>query len=235
MFITLKEKKYRNYSRKREISDCEESLMKTILSIDFDIVMAPSIEIYNAIVPKYNWEEIAVHEPFAALAYPDYEHYQKLVNFIINLLPHLNKNQIVVIENHGKIVNHVPVNEDYRIINIDHHHDVWYPPDPKCRDNDSVNCANWVRKLYETGYLKESVWVKNLNSADVDYMYSHIINKTYNFSEWIEKNENFIPDQLVLSLSEPWVPTRIRPLFYLILDILNKYYNTHFNIEYEDD
>ena len=32
--------------------------IKTILTIDFDIIMAPSIELYNDKVPKISWEEL---------------------------------------------------------------------------------------------------------------------------------------------------------------------------------
>ena len=32
--------------------------MKKILSIDFDIIMAPCIEIYNDMVPSLDWKEL---------------------------------------------------------------------------------------------------------------------------------------------------------------------------------
>lgn len=32
--------------------------MKNIITIDFDIIMAPSISFYNELVPKTTWEEL---------------------------------------------------------------------------------------------------------------------------------------------------------------------------------
>lgn len=32
--------------------------MKNIITIDFDIIMAPCIQLYNNIVPNFNWEQL---------------------------------------------------------------------------------------------------------------------------------------------------------------------------------
>jgi hypothetical protein len=38
--------------------------MKNILSIDFDIIMAPTIELYNNKVPQSDWEESLLQDPY---------------------------------------------------------------------------------------------------------------------------------------------------------------------------
>ena len=39
-----------------------------------------------------------------------------------------------------------------------------------------------------------------------------------------------IPDELIICLSEPWVPYSYRPLFYLLMDYCNDKFDTHYNI-----
>ena len=208
--------------------------MKTVLSIDFDIIMAPTIELYNNLVPKQRWESMENENPLCALAYPDLTHYQNLVNYIISLLPKLNKDNIFIIENHGKIIDYITKDDEpMRVINIDHHHDVWYPNG----QYDKITCANWVQKLDELKQIKEYIWIKNKNSIfPVSKEHENIITEHYNLQDlFMEGTLNDIvgvPDILVLCLSEPWIPVRYRPLFFLILDILNNYYNTHFPIRY---
>lgn len=204
--------------------------MKTVLSIDFDIIMAPTIQTYNPMVPKVDWDTMAKDQPLCALAYPDYRHYQNLFNYIVSLLPKLKKENIYIIENHGKLFDYIPKNEYIDLINIDHHHDVTYPNGPQ----DKVTCANWVKCIADIGLLHSYTWVKNNNSESGGEVCKPYINNTYDFQELFGDNPVKLkePDILVLCLSEPWVPPRVRPLFYLILDTLNNYYNTHFPIRY---
>ena len=68
----------------------------------------------------------------------------------------------------------------------------------------------------------------------IKFYNQHLINKIYDLQDLIGDNvlNNIIPnpDILILCFSEPWIPKRYHPLFFLILDLLNKYYDTHFSI-----
>ena len=51
-----------------------------VLSVDFDIIMAPDINLYNQFVPKINLEEIIKSHPQLVGLRADLRHYQKLIN-----------------------------------------------------------------------------------------------------------------------------------------------------------
>ena len=55
--------------------------MKTVLTIDFDIIMSPSINIYNDKVPRENWKELTQNPLFELLKF-DATHYKRLINLI---------------------------------------------------------------------------------------------------------------------------------------------------------
>jgi L-threonylcarbamoyladenylate synthase len=38
-------------------------------------------------------------------------------------------------------------------------------------------------------------------------------------------------DEIIICFSEPWIPNEYHELFFLWLDLCNKYYHTHFNVE----
>ena len=48
-----------------------------VLTIDFDIIMAPSINLYNNMVPKEDWDDLE-RNPQINLSFADYQIYQKL-------------------------------------------------------------------------------------------------------------------------------------------------------------
>ena len=97
-----------------------------VLSIDFDIIMAPVIEYYNNMVPKKDWEQIQNENPGMITPKADLHHF----NFIIQLLEkHLNNiDNLYIAFNHKKIIDFLENEESFSIINIDHHHDLGYEP-----------------------------------------------------------------------------------------------------------
>lgn len=48
--------------------------MKNILTIDFDIIMAPCIDLYNNLVPFTPWDKL-LKNPYIELATADLIHY----------------------------------------------------------------------------------------------------------------------------------------------------------------
>ena len=86
--------------------------MKNILTIDFDIVMAPCIELYNNMVPDMDWD-IMTDFPQGQLFNADLNLYQFLTNKLLYLLEKMNKEDIFVIEDHGQIIKYL----DYAKLN----------------------------------------------------------------------------------------------------------------------
>ena len=115
------------------------------------------------------------------------------------------------------------------MINIDHHHDLGYAPPDKEEEN-LPNCSNWCLYLLQEDLINSYTWYNNSNSDLPKEEYINNI-QIYNF-ESFQPELIPIPDELIICISEPWVPPYIRPLFYSLIDITNNYYNTHFDIIY---
>lgn len=199
-------------------------MMQTIVSIDFDIIMAPSINLYNNIVPAISWANLE-DDPYFQLLKIDATHYQKILGYIMKCIKVLPKDKIHFIEDHSQAV--CFINDKCNLINIDHHHDIGYGPDILTQE--SPTCANWVYYLYKNNYINTYTWINNDNSIapeDNNQLVPIITHGLRNF----DLMEFEVPEELIICLSEPWTPPYIRPLFYTIMDICNKYYDTHFDI-----
>lgn len=199
--------------------------MNTVVTIDFDIIMAPSINLYNNLVPANSWEKLE-EDPYFKLLKIDGIHYQKILNYIMKCILVLPKEHIHFIEDHGQVVRYIK--EKCNLINIDHHHDVGYGED--LEKQESPTCANWVRHLYKTNLLNSYTWINNDNSDQIPPNNKMNISITIQDLHSFDLDTLIIPNELIICLSEPWTPPYIRPLFYTIMDICNKYYNTHFDI-----
>lgn len=207
--------------------------MKTILSIDFDIIMAPSISIYNDKVPSASWD-VLQKEPLYNLTYADLNHYQKLIQIILYLTNFLQEKQVHFIYDHEQIVNYIPKNEQFILWNIDHHHDLGYDEESlKSLENKKVTCANWVKWLFDNHYnVIQYYWIKNENSLPCNEKSQSFLNITDDFRTVdINKLLSIRPDELIICLSSPWIPPHIRSLFFIFMDICNRIYDTHYEIE----
>ena len=138
--------------------------MYNIVSIDFDIIMAPSIELYNNIVGPNRWEEDFIYNPQLALSQADLIHYKNLTNWLLDVVPQMDPSNIHFIENHEDIVKYC--DRECSITNIDHHHDIVYNKDEIniILPDDKLNCGNWVKYLFENNKLKYYHWINNGNS-----------------------------------------------------------------------
>lgn len=205
--------------------------MKNILTIDFDIIMAPCIDLYNNLVPFTPWDKL-LKNPYIELATADLIHYQRLTNFFINdICNKIQKEKIHFIENHGLTIKYIPKDENFNIINIDHHHDLGYQ-----KDKEKINCANWVYYIYKNPEYKMQnyIWINNENSLlPIEEYKKKIITKNINLKNFNFKLITDI-DELIICLSEPWIPYNYRNLFFVWIDIFNKIYNTSFILETED-
>lgn len=184
--------------------------MKNIITIDFDIIMAPCIELYNNLVPEKDWQQLQ-SIPQIQVATADLNLYARLTEYLLKIKNQISPKNIHFIVNHEDITYFIYPQEDITIYNIDHHHDCGYG-----KENNFLNlgCANWVY------FLKKKIsnftyhWICNNNSnfpeknelgyGLIDYYY--YIN-SFNF------NQLPIPDELVIVLSPEWVPPNFHPLY----------------------
>lgn len=188
-----------------------------IVSIDFDIIMAPSIEFYNNMVGSPNLFNDDLVKVFTA----DLVHYQRLTQWLMKQLSQVQPENIICIVSHEKLIDYV--SEGDTIINIDHHHDLGY----KNADNkklNKINCGNWAKHLLEEKIIQNYIWIKNENSNIVKEYDGSI--KEYNLKNY--QLDNLKADKIILCLSPEWITPQFKPLFFAWIDILNEYYHTDF-------
>lgn len=205
--------------------------MKNIVTIDFDIIMAPCIDLYNDLIAPNGWEYF-LHIPQLQTLTADLEHYQKITKWLIKTIKYLNKEDIVFIENHAQIINYLDTSERINIYNIDHHHDCGYRDDEnKSKDELNLTCGNWGLHLKHMNLLNKFVWINNENSNDPPRDKRQVNYVEYPLNTFNLDNLPY-PDKLIICLSEPWVPPMFRPLYFSWMDIFNEYFNTRFEVDY---
>jgi hypothetical protein len=188
-----------------------------ILSVDFDIIMAPSINLYNSLVKDgVNFSDIQDDYPLLSYVQADYTLYQKLVNYILDTVKNLPITSIRVARSHEDIKYILNDCENAHVYNIDHHHDLGYPTENPV-DNDYLDCSNWADYFIKRGNIVQYVWLKNKNS--IDHPFYNVT--SFNFNTL---NLRALPpmDKVFICLSPEWIPKNIYPLFYMILDIISK-------------
>lgn len=204
--------------------------MKTYLTIDFDIIMAPTIEMYNALACSEadGWERIVEKNPLLGLSYPSIEIFNKIIDYFKFLYDQgFNGQDIHIIENHHEIV--PLIKEEINLINVDHHHDIAYSDDDAFSVKD-LNCGNWVKFLKDSDLIHSYYWINDSNSrepwvGDCE----KIINKqiSIEITSLINLLKYDSIDKVIICFSAPWVPERYRGLF----DVLMKYIKALFNME----
>ena len=211
-----------------------------ILSIDFDIIMAPVIEYYNNMVPMKNWDEICTENPGMLCPKADLFHYNlilKLLNKLVN-----QDTSLYIAFNHKMIVDFIDDNDDIFLINIDHHHDLGYAEEDDTKEGTlkNLNCGNWVKYLFDKSQLREYVWINNRNSLDVtreliDNQVKNYNCKKINFENAEETILKFNYDKIFICLSPEWVPPYYHTLFYGLVDFINEKTNKHFIIHEDNE
>lgn len=202
--------------------------MKTILTIDFDIVMKNSIELYNNFAQSETWESKFKLSPLLKQLPIDGAMYQKLTKFLIKkIFSTLDKDKIHFLENHHNIVKYLSKDEQYHILNFDHHHDWCYDDQDYKNRIQKLNCGNWVKYLSDNGQLASYTWINNENSVQPTHQVSI---KQFKISDCaaLENFSNF--DEVYCVLSPEYVPPYYHHLFFIWMDIANSKYNTFFEL-----
>ena len=183
-----------------------------VVSIDFDIIMAPSIEFYNH---QVNFPDLFEH-PLMKLCPADLMHYNRLTVWLLKEINRLTDEDIIFIQSHEQIVNYINDKNTF-LINIDHHHDLGYIP-----QEDSLNCGNWAKHLLSNNLIKHYLWLKNESSVKPMFFngnYSERCLTKYNLEE-------LEADKIIICLSPQWIPPQYKHLFSLWLQMVNSTYGT---------
>lgn len=188
-----------------------------IVTIDFDIIMGPSIGVYNnAVNEDFKVDSIIEDYPFLSNVPADLNIYEYLTRYIVDVIKVLPQDKIQFIRSHEQIVPLVSKYRDANLINIDHHHDIGYEIEDWTKPIvGKPQCGNWVKKLFDTKVINHYDWVSNPLSDvlpdEVTELYAvedHLL-KDYSLIN-LTKNT----DVLIICQSFEWVPRMYQPLFY---------------------
>lgn len=190
---------------------------KNIVTIDFDIIMAPSIEIYNLFVSEINGVNYFAEQENHLLSFcnADLSIYSALSFYIYRMFEILHKEQIHFVYDHDQICKYIESDKKYNIYNIDHHHDCGYH-----HKNQMLYCGNWVIKLKEQNIINNYTWITDYSASNLP---DDIGNKKLIYDYDLYSLPS--PDILVICLSPSWIPKQFLPLFDIWIDFYNIYFN----------
>ena len=195
-----------------------------VLSVDFDIIMAPSINLYNNMVPANHWDDLLKSLPNLTTTPADLNIYSKILRYLLRTID--KTSSIFISYSHSFIQDYLKNDTNLNITNIDHHHDIFYDIKDKDKKLEECNCADWVKYFHDQGQLKNYTWVHNDNSCDpnfeVNFKYNKIPFKEFKFTDSYDK--------YFICLSPEWVPPYYHSLFYTLLDCLNEKNDYHLEI-----
>ncbi len=205
-----------------------EKFIPKILSIDFDIIMAPCIKLYNDMCddrenPTVIWQRLEQERGIENFLAYDATYLSDIAKLIkVNAID--QNCPLSLINNHNEIVEPLLATEDeFDLTNIDFHHDVLYYPSDTVRlvDMNQYNCGNWVYYLHKLGKLKSYTWVKapqsDLLSPEVDFHFDNIMP-----AKDIKKLIDIKFNHIYFCLSPQWVPYKYHHLYQLIADLCRK-------------
>lgn len=203
---------------------------KTLMTIDFDIIMGPCILFYNHLVPQSKWEDLNTYE-IANSLHADYGIYFKLTSYLCNLLKKLKSDQIVFVTGHDQVLNFIDKNEKYNIINIDHHHDLGYGNN--AQKGYELNCANWVKHMMDNNQCSSYMWVRNQDSdliGGVDQ--TDVTSLCTDILLTMDTNLDGLatPDLLCIVTSPQWVPPKFLYLLDCWLTMCESFYGHEFEL-----
>lgn len=195
--------------------------MVNVVTIDFDIIMAPSIESYNHWIDENCFIDDIVNDfPFFNDAMADLDIYTHLTKFILRACKIMPTENVHFIFDHQRVLDCVAnIDDKINLINIDHHHDLGYAVENWNLPVEGVGCGNWVKRMYEIKDINSYIWIRNTTS-DSNYppedAERKFLTDTFFIQDWYEDLEKIaeVTDVLIICASFSWVPERYRGLFY---------------------
>ena len=223
------------------------SVLRNVLSIDMDYIMAPCIQLYNdqwttvenngfnpiTMGGQAYWDKIE-----DLIGINDFLCYdEKKLEFIKNLATRIasevDTDHIYFGKEHDSILTFLCQDKDkadmvYNVYNIDHHHDIYYNTTQKQNVNrfGYAGMSDWVWYLYTYGKLNKYYWINNerskwgmVNKDDLK------LNAFLNFKKYMNDPsplENIKFDYLYICKSENYVP----PVYYHFYEDLRKELST---------
>lgn len=189
-----------------------------VVTIDFDIIMKPSISFYNDMVDVENPLKDYVEEFSYLTNIPaDLYIYDFISRYITKSMVGGCRN-VYFINSHESavdIIEKLPKDEEIHLYNIDHHHDLGYDMDDKdwimpARKSD---VGNWVKYCKDRRYIADYTWIHNDNSDPYPEEAKKYVKNDFDLKEVNLEDKDFIPDVLIICASFEWIPPVYQPLY----------------------
>lgn len=206
--------------------------MYQILTIDFDIIMAPSIQLYNDIIGDQKGINKVIKN-YPLLEYTltgDFFIYETLTRELMKLFKRVSAEKVKFISEHQTLIKLTEEFDRFDLINIDHHHDIGYNSTRPTTKIVRPECGNWVKYLSDKNKINQYIWIHNENSnfpengLSKPYLYDSVEIKNFNFDA-IEQI-----DKLIICNSPQWIPPNIQGLFMAWVSIAEEFYGKSFSI-----
>lgn len=188
-----------------------------VVTIDFDIIMAPIIGMYNGEIDENITIDFLIKQyPYLEYVPADLDIYAYLTDFITKVINRIPKTRVKFLRSHDEMVPCLDKRKEIELVNIDHHHDVGYDIENWKMPllGLDYDCGNWVKRLDDNGVLHSYTWVHNPTSDELtDPDAQHYITDQYLLKEFDLMGLVQDVDELYICGSFEWVPAKYQPLF----------------------
>lgn len=189
-----------------------------VVTIDFDIIMKPSIGFYNNMVDPEDPIKNYIEEfSFLANIPADLYIYDYLTRYITRAMVN-GCRDVYFINSHEAAISCIKglsLKEPVTLYNIDHHHDLGY--DKTANEwktlEKKVLVGNWVKYGKEKKYIDNYFWIHNDNSDPFPKEAQFLVKDDFDLKDINLNDDNFVPDVLILCASYEWVPPMYHSLY----------------------
>lgn len=187
--------------------------MKKVLTIDFDIFLRESINLYND--SDKTASDYLNDFSFIPLVPFDFINYKKITNLLLSY----KKEKIQFMDTHDEFVNLTRNEGPFELINIDYHHDLGYGENIKWNlPIKIVDEGNWVRKIWDLNRVNKYIWINDFNSEEVPARGRKFLTEQHYIDNY-DLNLLSDCDMVYICFSQDYIPDIYFPLFELWKDL----------------
>lgn len=189
-----------------------------VVTIDFDIIMRPSISFYNDMVDIENPFKDYIEEFSYLTNIPaDLYIYDYITRYITKTMVG-GCRKVYFINSHesaAKILKELSIEKPVTLYNIDHHHDLGYDMEEFDwkKPVATSNVGNWIKYCKDRRYIDKYYWVHNENSDMYPDEAKKYVTADYNLKDVNLDDEEFTPDALIICASYEWIPPMYHSLY----------------------
>ena len=201
--------------------------MYNILSIDLDYIAEPYIQLYSRIQSEYSvekqWDDV-FNDP--ALTGNNFDINPENLIYALDIFSRsLAKCKNVAFGiTHDSILFELEDKDNLNIVNIDHHHDIMYPPEHLADlKYDIVYEGDWIEYLHKKSKMEKYVWIRNENSWPLHTSCP----TTLEWSSYLKTEYQYemIPDLIFVCLSPAYIPKFHWFYFKIFMNLYKAFYD----------